>query len=347
MSSLKFLEEYRVIIVIPTLRTGGAERQVRNLVEWLNRYGNRPYILSRDASEVCDVQAELISIPNVGGVSIKSLLVINKVQKILGEKVITLSFLRQANVLVGLLRLFKKFHWMSSERSNPYLESGSYVFLERVLKRNSLVVANSEGAVRFYRSRFFRAELLPNIVDHNSYTQAISEKKYVVLCRLIKDKKVDFILDAWAIAGLDAQLIIIGDGPEKIALQLKIRNLGLDNVTFKGHLENPLLVLRSSTFYISASLREGMPNAALEAANSHNILLLNDIESHKDLIAGTSHLLYETDSLESLVENLKLSYDLGEKERLQILSCNYEILEKHRPEKVLEKLDKIFCDYVS
>lgn len=335
-----------MIIVIPTLGTGGAERQVRILVECLNTYGKRPYIISRDASKIIDVQAELISIPNVGGVSIKSLLIINKVQNRLGEKIITLSFLRQANVLVGLLRLFKKFYWISSERSNPYLESGLYVVLERVLKRNSLVVANSEGAVRFYRSRFFRAELLPNIVNHNSYTQAISEKKYVVLCRLIKEKRVDFILEAWAIAELDAQLIIIGDGPEMAALQLKTRNLGLDNVIFTGNLENPLLELRSSTFYISASFREGMPNAALEAANSHNVLLLNDIEAHRDLIAGTSHLLYETESLKSLVENLKLSYDLREKERLRILSCNDQMLEKHRPLNVVEKLEKIFSDQV-
>ena len=336
-----------MIFVIPTLGTGGAERQVRHLVEYLNRHGKRPYIITRDARNMIDVQAELISIPNVPGVSLKSLLIINNLQNRLGKKVITFSFLRQANVLVGILRLFKKFHWISSERSSPYLESGLYVFLERVLKRNSVVVANSEGAVRFYISRYFRAELLPNIVDYTSNTEASTENKYVVLCRLIKEKRVDFILDAWASAKLNAELIIIGDGPCMDALQLKTRILGLNNVTFKGHLENPLLELRNSRFYISASLREGMPNAALEAANSHNILILNDIESHRELITGTSHLAYQTDSLKSLVENLQLSYNLSEIERLRILRCNDEMLERHRPFRVMEKLDKIFSDYVN
>lgn len=340
-------KKYSIIIVIPTLGVGGAERQVRYLIKYLNQHGNRPYLVSRSAENISDVQAEHVLIPDVGGVSIKALITIRKIHQAIGDNVVIISFLRQANVLVGILRLFIKFHWLSSERSNPYLEGGLYVFIEKILKRKSYVIANSLEAIRFYRERGYKTDLLPNLIEHSSNSYSKQSAKYVVLCRLIRDKRVDFILDAWACAGLDSELIIIGTGPRLDILQLKARNMNLENVRFTGHLKSPQRELQSSTFYLSASKREGMPNAALEAVESSNILILNDIPSHRDIINETPHLLYRTESLDSLVEVLKNSRRLSEIEKHRILSFNSKILANHRPAIVFEKFQRILNNVIN
>lgn len=334
-----------VIIIIPTLSGGGAEKQVRLLVENLTAEVTHIHLVTRRIVGKVQYEVDVHLIPDVGGVTIGALKKLNELQRRLGDNTVTISFLRQANVIVGVLRLFKSFAWLSSERSDPHKEFGLYVILERFLKRRSLVLANSKSAVRFYENRGYKVKYLPNILTANIYSKQPSKKQqFVVLGRIIKDKRVDFILDAWAKANIAGQLTIIGEGPFLLELKSKALNLNLQNVTFKGHMDNPNEELEHSSFYISASLREGMPNAAIEALAANNILILNNIDNHLDIVQGTEHLLYESDSLDSLVTVLRKCENFSKKHRKKIILENKTMLKKYEPYVVIKQLKRILIE---
>jgi len=96
------------------------------------------------------------------------------------------------------------------------------------------------------------------------------EKEYdVVFCgRLVKNKAVDVLLEAIA-QTQDAKLLIIGDGPEKSALQKLAKKIKIDDrVTWKGWLETQeevFVAIKSSRVFVMCSTSEGGPRSALEA----------------------------------------------------------------------------------
>lgn len=71
-------------------------------------------------------------------------------------------------------------------------------------------------------------------------------------------------------------LYFIGDGPLRILEKSK----SSDNINFIGYTNNVKKYLEKSTYFISASITEGMPNAALEALAMGNNLILSNIGAH-------------------------------------------------------------------
>lgn len=63
-----------------------------------------------------------------------------------------------------------------------------------------------------------------------------------------------------------AELVIIGDGPDRRKLERMIRALKLDGrVRLPGFLGNPVSVLKQSLIFVCSSRSEGFPNALVEA----------------------------------------------------------------------------------
>ena len=98
-----------------------------------------------------------------------------------------------------------------------------------------------------------------------------SQIRMITVGRLHWIKDVSTTLSALAelrASGFDARLTIIGDGPEKDALQFRASVLGLtDSVRFAGLLppEQVRQELEGSQLFVLSSLSEGTSNAALEA----------------------------------------------------------------------------------
>lgn len=87
----------------------------------------------------------------------------------------------------------------------------------------------------------------------------------VTVGRLAMEKGHAFLLDA--LAGLDGvQLLVVGDGPERSALETRARSLGLDRrVRFLGVREDALSVLSLADACALPSLYEGFGIVVLEA----------------------------------------------------------------------------------
>jgi glycosyltransferase involved in cell wall biosynthesis len=87
--------------------------------------------------------------------------------------------------------------------------------------------------------------------------------------RFVPAKGFDLLLDAFAEvarAHPEARLHLLGEGPERAALEAKAAALGLGSqVAFEGFLENPYPWLRHADLFVLPSRYEGFPNVVLEA----------------------------------------------------------------------------------
>ncbi|MBA3538039.1 MAG: glycosyltransferase [Deltaproteobacteria bacterium] len=98
--------------------------------------------------------------------------------------------------------------------------------------------------------------------------------------RLSAQKGFDLLLPAIAEARTrhpDLHLTILGDGPDRAALEALSRQLGLErSVTFAGFVADPLASVRAADLFVLASRYEGFPNAALEALACGTPIVLTD-----------------------------------------------------------------------
>lgn len=90
--------------------------------------------------------------------------------------------------------------------------------------------------------------------------------------RLIKEKHVDVLIRSFAVllpGSPNRTLLILGDGPERVAIRSLVRNLAIeDRVFFKSFLDSHdevISLMKSSHICVIPSTREGFGIAALEA----------------------------------------------------------------------------------
>lgn len=81
-----------------------------------------------------------------------------------------------------------------------------------------------------------RIHIVPHFYSPSPKTLPFSDKKTAMyIGRLSSEKGIDRLLRAWKLAGQpDAQLLIVGEGPERPKLERLCENLGLSNVIFTG-----------------------------------------------------------------------------------------------------------------
>lgn len=92
-------------------------------------------------------------------------------------------------------------------------------------------------------------------------------------------------------------LTIVGDGPERAALETVRVDLGLSAmVTFAGAVADPLPLLRAADVFVLPSLTEGLSNAALEAMAVGLPLIVSRAGGNIDLIDGNGFFIDPKDA---------------------------------------------------
>lgn len=166
---------------------------------------------------------------------------------------------------------------------------------------------------------------IPNGVIVRKEIPIQNEKiEFLYVGRLIKRKKVGFLLECWELSGIKetAHLTIVGDGPELKNIQNIIRSKQLDhNVSLvgeKSHIETCKIMSNSEVFVLPSD-SEGMSNSLLEAMSFGNVPLVYDIEANHELVInGETGFLF--DFKESLVE--LMIHMIEFKEKRKIISNN-------------------------
>jgi N-acetylgalactosamine-N,N'-diacetylbacillosaminyl-diphospho-undecaprenol 4-alpha-N-acetylgalactosaminyltransferase len=100
----------------------------------------------------------------------------------------------------------------------------------------------------------------------SAYASPFARAYVAAMGRLAPSKNFALLIEAFARAGLDEDLVILGEGPERGALQSQIDARGLNGrVRLVGRLDNPFPILAGAQCLVVSSNVEGFPNVIVEA----------------------------------------------------------------------------------
>jgi len=127
-----------------------------------------------------------------------------------------------------------------------------------------------------------------------------SGKTFVTMGRLSPEKDHSKLIDAFARAhreSREARLLILGDGPLRHELEVKISSMGLqDVVLLAGQHSNPFPILRCSDCFVLSSNHEGQPMVLLEAMVLGKPIVATDIDGNRGVLKGGYGCLVENSS---------------------------------------------------
>jgi sugar transferase (PEP-CTERM/EpsH1 system associated) len=141
--------------------------------------------------------------------------------------------------------------------------------------------------------------------------------------RMVRIKDYQTLLQAADLllsSGLDLQVVLAGDGPERPRLEQWARNSTLlrERVTFLGAIQDVEAVLPAFDAFVLPSLAEGMSNTLLEAMACGLPIVASRVGGNPELVDdGSSGLLFTAGSTRELTDKLaSVVTDRGLRERL-------------------------------
>jgi len=272
-----------ILLLIPHLGGGGAERVAALLARGLNRdrYDVHVGLVTQDGTSEHGLPA-WVTVHGLAARRVRraSLAVLRLMWRLRPD--VVLSGMAHLNKLVLLLRPLFPRNARVLVRQNGRVEKDGRPGFWKLYPRadaiicQTLAMAAEIGAVAG-GARAMR--VLPNPVDvdqvrlqaRQAATQWAGPGPHILAVgRLAGEKGFDLLLQAFA--GVhsefpDANLTILGEGRERPALEMLAWVLGLGNsVRMPGHVAHPAEWYPGATVFVLSSRHEGLPNALLEAA---------------------------------------------------------------------------------
>jgi glycosyltransferase involved in cell wall biosynthesis len=236
-----------------------------------------------------------------------------------------LFFPNYLNILTGTwLRLQRrKYRVIISTRTNPerFLREGFAGRINRSLVRllypradlHISLTKRMSAILQQWRSLPPRELVIPNPYDHTRIQARAKETvpeipgrtsgfTIVSVGRLIRLKRFHDIIDAVTQLPETVDFILVGDGPERHALEAHARSQGVDHrVHFVGQQDNPFPYMLLASVFILSSEIEGFPNAMVEAMCLGIPVISSDCET------GPQEILLDPDSEQSPIGPTPLS----------------------------------------
>jgi glycosyltransferase involved in cell wall biosynthesis len=150
---------------------------------------------------------------------------------------------------------------------------------------------------------FVHVSLPPELIELN---KKMKKPLVLTVARLVDQKGHHYLLDA-ACQVPDVMFLIVGDGPEKAALQDQVCRLKLtDRVLFFGFQSNIPNWLGACDVFVLPSLYEGLPISILEAMAAGKPVIATDIPGNREtVIHGISGLLVPPQNASALATALR------------------------------------------
>jgi glycosyltransferase involved in cell wall biosynthesis len=322
----------RVLHVIPSMASGGAERQVAVLARGLRRRGldvhvahfaggpNLP-LLERSG-------AVLHRLPQLGNHDPLLLLRLGRLIRRLRPDVVQ-TWLTMANVLGGIVAPACGVPWVFAERFVPSGFGGSSKSrLEQWLARAraAAVVSNSERADAEWAMRLgpaTRRLVIRNALPLDEIDAApaadpsllglpLERPLLLFVGRLREDKGVPVLLEALAMLVRERPLgvLVLGEGPleEEVRAQVRSGRLG-PHASAPGFRSDAVSWMKAASLVVSLSRIEGMPNSVIEAMAAGCPLVVSDIPQHREILDASSATLVPLDDARATADAVRAVLD--------------------------------------
>jgi glycosyltransferase involved in cell wall biosynthesis len=301
----------RVALFLPSLEGGGAERVILNLAIGFSQRGFPTDLVLASA----DGPYLALVPPAIRVVDLKAPRVLRSLRPLAAylrreRPSAMLAALDHANLVAmvasrmagGTTRTAISIHCsFSKHRASGIRESAIPWLLGRLHHWADAVIAVSEGvaddvtrATGIPRDRVdviynpvIMPALLPAAAERPSHAWFDDPTHPVVLGvgRLTSQKNFALLIDAFALVKRDpchhrARLVILGEGPDRPALEAQVRryNLG-DSVALPGFLENPYACMARAAVFALSSDFEGLPTVLIESLAVGTPVVATDCES--------------------------------------------------------------------
>jgi len=323
-------------ILIYSLAGGGAERVVSILLDELKDKYNITLVLMRDKIDYDIPKDTKIfflenSNPNENGIIklLKLPLLGLKYKKFCKKKSIdiSLAFMNRPSYVAIFSKIFgNRVKNIISERTTPsmmyrydtLLSKVSKMLIKKLYPKADCIIANAEGNRLDLIDKFYIDEdkiiTIPNLFDlkkieklSNKPVDKIDFNKFtfVTVGRLDKGKNHELMINAFSkLEDSSTQLIILGEGVEREALEEQIRTLNLTNRVFlMGFDNNPYKYFSKSNVFIFTSLYEGFPNVLVESLACGLPIISSDCKSGpREILAPNSNVQFQLEQGIELAE---------------------------------------------
>jgi len=193
-----------------------------------------------------------------------------------------------------------------------------YRFLKPLIKSvwssSEQAIPNSKGLKQLAKETAdLSMRVVPNGVDIDQFSPGTAQEgglKVLTVARLVERKRVQDAIKA--LEGLEAELIVVGEGPERDRLETLAENIDVrEKAEFKGYVDHSDIdeIYASADVFLLPSMNEGMSNTVLEAMASGLPIIVTDTGGTEELIDGNGFLIDKkspkdiTDAIESYIEN--------------------------------------------
>jgi len=350
-------QKMKILLIIPTLKHGGAERVMSELANNLNTLGHQVHLcLLVDNEDFYTIEKGVtihrLGFENKNSIQkkfseIKTFFRLRRLMTKINPDA-TLSFMDKYNVLTILASRFLKLKVFVSDRSNPNktISSNLKLLKRQTYKHASGIIAQTSLAkeVLFETTKNSNIRVIHNPLKQIKPLPSIQKEKIILNAgRMVEEKGQKYLIEAFSkLKANDWKLVILGDGKLRPELEKQISKLNLTHkVLLPGTVQDIDEWMARSSIFAFPSISEGFPNALAEA-----------------MAFGLPCVSFNCDAGPSdLINNNKNGYLIGTKDvaalasKLNELCSNEELRTKlgNEAKKISTKLDaqKITQEYLA
>ena len=323
----------KILFFIETLEGGGAEKVLRDLV---NHMDQAHFDITVQTVFPCGAAKRLVP-----GVHYKYMYASDNKQNRLRYRVeaesglayrlhikddydIECAYLEMGStkvVAASTNKKAKKIAWVHCDLNKKISDTEGFVKKASCWYQNfDAVACVSENVMSSFVSLFGdtpSSTVVYNTIDDEAI-RALAEqpcptqkRKTTVLAigRLMEEKGFDRLLDAHERLireGYDYDLWILGEGPDREALESQIEANGLqDSVRLLGFQKNPYPYLKLCDLYVCSSRYEGMSTTAIEALILGKPIVTTDCSGMNELLGDSEFGLIMPNTVEGILQGLR------------------------------------------
>ena len=282
----------KILFVIPHLEHGGAERVLVLLLQKLprDRFELHLALVSRQGPLLGDLPAD-VTVHDLGARRLRRALrpLLRLIRRLRPDVVVAeLSHVNVASVLLrpfmprGTRLVLHEHTTLSAELAERRRGRHWGLAYRWLYPRADMILCCSHAMAadmkRSYGIPGARVRIVRNPIDAVRIARALADPEspytgpgphVLGVGRLAVEKGYDRLIDAFALLAErlpTAQLWLMGDGPERAALEVRARDHGLaERVHLHGYCADPFPWIRHADVLAQSSRREGLPVAVLEA----------------------------------------------------------------------------------
>jgi glycosyltransferase involved in cell wall biosynthesis len=193
-----------------------------------------------------------------------------------------------------------------------------------------------------------KIDVFPNGVNLEEYDKIKVDKsnipRVIYVGRLVGYKHINDLLVAFSKLDLNAELYIVGDGPERENLKALANKIGKEKkIIFTGFVNErkKIELLKSSHVLVLPSSTEGFGIALIEAWAARTPVIVSDIPALREVVEngklGLMFKLRDVDELKTVLENILKDESL----RKRLSDIGYQcVQDKYSWDKITERIEE-------